>query len=138
MVGVWEGLNLGSIPNFFLCFGMHPKIYGDYPKLIPKKGVVQFCQHHFPVRRPWVAASAGGVGWDKAVGRAGLKCFTTLHPLSFPSTPAVELLYFHGRALTVDQMVQRTDLDSRARYGGIIDGNCCPCVRVATVEVACF
>ena len=60
----------------------------------------------------------GGVGWDKAAARAGLKCFTTLHPLSFPSTPAVELLYFHGRALTVDQMVQRTDLDSQARVTG--------------------
>ena len=43
MVGVWEGLNLGSIPNFFLCFGMHPKIIDVYPKLIPKEGVVQFC-----------------------------------------------------------------------------------------------
>ena len=43
MVGVWEGLNLGSIPNFFLCFGMHPKIIDVYPKLIPKRGVVQFC-----------------------------------------------------------------------------------------------
>ena len=42
MVGVWEGLNLGSIPNFFLCFGMHPKIIDVYPKLIPKGGVVQF------------------------------------------------------------------------------------------------
>ena len=44
MVGVWEGLNLGSIPNFFLCFGMHPKIIDVHPKLIPKGGVVQFCQ----------------------------------------------------------------------------------------------
>ena len=44
MVGVWEGLNLGSIPNFFLCFGMHPKIIDVHPKLIPKRGVVQFCQ----------------------------------------------------------------------------------------------
>ena len=43
MVGVWEGLNLGSIPNFFLCFGMHPKIIDVHPKLIPKRGVVQFC-----------------------------------------------------------------------------------------------
>ena len=43
MVGVWEGLNLGSIPNFFLCFGMHPKIFDVHPKLIPKEGVVQFC-----------------------------------------------------------------------------------------------
>ena len=43
MVGVWEGLNLGSIPNFFLCFGMHPKIIDVYPKPIPKGGVVQFC-----------------------------------------------------------------------------------------------
>ena len=43
MVGVWEGLNLGSIPNFFLCFGMHPKIIDVHPKLIPKGGVVQFC-----------------------------------------------------------------------------------------------
>ena len=44
MVRVWEGLNLGSIPNFFLCFGMHPKIIDVYPKLIPKGGVVQFCR----------------------------------------------------------------------------------------------
>ena len=44
MVGVWEGLNLGFIPNFFLCFGMHPKIIDVHPKLIPKGGVVQFCQ----------------------------------------------------------------------------------------------
>ena len=44
MVGVWEGLNLGSIPNFFLCYGMHPKIIDVHPKLIPKRGVVQFCQ----------------------------------------------------------------------------------------------
>ena len=44
MVGVWEGLNLGSIPNFFLCFGMHPKIIDVHPKLIPKGGVVQFCR----------------------------------------------------------------------------------------------
>ena len=43
MVGVWEGLNLGSIPNFFLCFGMHPKIIDVHPKLIPKGGVVHFC-----------------------------------------------------------------------------------------------
>ena len=43
MVGVWEGLNLGSIPNCFLCFGMHPKIIDVHPKLIPKGGVVQFC-----------------------------------------------------------------------------------------------
>ena len=48
MVGVWEGLNLGSIPNFFLCFGMHPKIIDVYPKLIPKGGVVQFC-HSFDI-----------------------------------------------------------------------------------------
>ena len=47
MVGVWEGLNLGSIPNFFLCFGMHPKIIDVYPKLIPKGGVVQFCPSNF-------------------------------------------------------------------------------------------
>ena len=43
MVGVWEGLNLGYIPNFFLSFGMHPKIIDVHPKLIPKGGVVQFC-----------------------------------------------------------------------------------------------
>ena len=49
MVGVWEGLNLGSIPNFFLCFGMHPKIIDVYPKLIPKGGVVQFCPVKYPV-----------------------------------------------------------------------------------------
>ena len=42
MVGAWEGLYLGSIPNYFLCFGMHPKIIDLYPKLIPKGGVVQF------------------------------------------------------------------------------------------------
>ena len=50
-------------------------------------------------------------------------------PPSFPSTSAVELLYFH-RALTVDHLVQCTDLDSRE--GGIIDGNYR--LRVATVE----
>ena len=44
MVGVWEGLNLGPIPNFFLCFGMYPKIIDVHPKLIPKGGVVQFCR----------------------------------------------------------------------------------------------
>ena len=44
MVGVWEGLNLGSIPNFFLCLRMHPKIIDVHPKLIPKGGVVRFCQ----------------------------------------------------------------------------------------------
>ena len=43
MVGVWEGLNLGSIPKIFLCFWIHPKIIDVYPKLIPKGGVVQFC-----------------------------------------------------------------------------------------------
>ena len=43
MVGVWEGLNLGSIPNFFPCFGIHPKIIDVHPKLIPKGGVIQFC-----------------------------------------------------------------------------------------------
>ena len=43
MVGDWEGLKLGSIPNFFLCFGMHPKIIDVHPKLIPRGVVVQFC-----------------------------------------------------------------------------------------------
>ena len=47
MVGTWEGLNLGSIPNLFLCFGMHPKIIDFHPKLIPKGGVVQFCPRQF-------------------------------------------------------------------------------------------
>ena len=42
MVGVWEGLNLGSIPNFFPCFGIHPKIIDVHPKLIPRGGVIQF------------------------------------------------------------------------------------------------
>ena len=40
MVGVWEGLNLGSIQKKFLCFGMHPKIIDVHHKLIPKGGVV--------------------------------------------------------------------------------------------------
>jgi len=43
LVGVWHGLKLGSIPNCCLCFGMNPKIYGVHLKLIPKRGVVQFC-----------------------------------------------------------------------------------------------
>ena len=43
MVGVWDGLKLGCIPNFFLQFGIHPKIYDVHPKLIPKKGVIHFC-----------------------------------------------------------------------------------------------
>ena len=51
MVGVWEGLNLGSIPNFFLCFGMHPKIINVYPKLIPKGGVVQFCPRYHRLKK---------------------------------------------------------------------------------------
>ena len=51
MVGVWEGLNLGSIPNFFLCFGMHPKIIDVHPKLIPKGGVVQFCPTYHGVEK---------------------------------------------------------------------------------------
>ena len=46
MVGVWEALNLGSTPNFFLCFGMLPKIIDVHPKLIPKGGVVQFCHEN--------------------------------------------------------------------------------------------
>ena len=54
-------------------------------------------------------------------------------PPSFPSTSAVELLYFH-RALTVDHLVQCTDLDSSGRAGGIIDGNYR--LRVATVELS--
>ena len=37
---------MGSIPNFFLCFGMNPEIIDVHPKLIPKGGVVQFCQYH--------------------------------------------------------------------------------------------
>ena len=52
MLGVWESLNLGSTPNFFLCFGMHPKIIDVYPKLIPKGGVVQFC-HKFVHELPF-------------------------------------------------------------------------------------
>ena len=72
------------------------------------------------------------LGWDKAERGSGVKCFTTAHPPpSFPSTSAVELLYFH-RALTVDHLVQCTDLDSRE--GGIIDGNHRP--RVTTVELS--
>ena len=47
LVGVKDGLKLESIPNCFLLIGMHPKIYLRYmefiPKLIPKRGVVQFC-----------------------------------------------------------------------------------------------
>ena len=39
---VWDSLKLGSIPNCFLLFGMHPKLYWVYPKHIPKRGVVQF------------------------------------------------------------------------------------------------
>ena len=31
-----------SIPNSFLWFGIHPKIYGVFPKLIPKRCLVQF------------------------------------------------------------------------------------------------
>ena len=59
MVGVWEGLNLGSIPNFFLCFGMHPKIIDVYPKLIPKGGVVQFCHIYFvPIMMVMIARAA--------------------------------------------------------------------------------
>ena len=74
------------------------------------------------------------LGWDKAERGSGVKCFTTAHPPpSFPSTSAVELLYFH-RALTVDHLVQCTDLDSSGRAGGIIDGNYR--LRVATVELS--
>ena len=68
MVGVWEGLNLGSIPNFFLCFGMHPKIMDVHPKLIPKGGVVHFCHERWVqqifdpvlVARSWVSAKKWG------------------------------------------------------------------------------
>ena len=43
-----DGLGLGRPevgvnPKLFLCFEMHPKIIDVHPKLIPKKGVVQFC-----------------------------------------------------------------------------------------------
>ena len=31
-----------SVSSFLWC-GMHPRIYRVYPKLIPKRGVVQFC-----------------------------------------------------------------------------------------------
>lgn len=37
MVGVWEGLNLGSIPNDHMPSQKDPKIS------IEKRGVVQFC-----------------------------------------------------------------------------------------------
>ena len=59
MVGVWEGLNLGFIPNFFLCFGMHPKIIDVYPKLIPKGGVIQFClQMNFRPSATWSSSNS--------------------------------------------------------------------------------
>ena len=41
MVGVWDDLNLGSIPNFFPCLG-YPKMNDAHPNLIPKIGLVQF------------------------------------------------------------------------------------------------
>ena len=50
LVGVWKGLNLGSIRNFSLCFGMYPKIIDVNPKLIPKRGVVQFCHLYVKIR----------------------------------------------------------------------------------------
>ena len=62
MVGVWDGIKLGSTPNFFQCFGTHPKINDIHPKLIPKRGVVQFCHlYHLTIeylgrvvkRCPW-------------------------------------------------------------------------------------
>ena len=68
MVGAWKGLNLGSIPNFFPCFGMHPKITDVHPKLIPKEGVVQFCLVQQPDKTS-VPALHGGrdgrVGGDR-------------------------------------------------------------------------
>ena len=40
-VGVWDGFKgisfKGSIPSCFQLFGMHLRIYGVYPKLIPKR-----------------------------------------------------------------------------------------------------
>ena len=69
MVGVWEGLNLGSIPNFFLCFGMHPKIIDVYPKLIPKGGVVQFCPVLFARKDPFCFAI--GLTSADSFGQAG-------------------------------------------------------------------
>ena len=62
MVGVWEGLNLGSIPNFFLCFGMHPKIIDVHPKLIPKGGLVQFCLS--PEPHVWKSHQCDKIGWS--------------------------------------------------------------------------
>ena len=63
MVGVWEGLNLGSIPNFFLCFGMHPKIIDVHPKLIPKGGVVQFCPRQNCTTPPFNRNFGIFLGW---------------------------------------------------------------------------
>ena len=48
-----DGLKLGSILNFFLCFGMHPKIIDVHPKLIPKGGVVQFCRSDIQIYVSW-------------------------------------------------------------------------------------
>ena len=46
--GDWDGLKLESFPNCFLWIGMHSKIYGVCPKLIPKRGVVQFFRFFLP------------------------------------------------------------------------------------------
>ena len=62
MVGVWEGLKLGSVPNFFLCFGMYPKMIDVHPKLIPKGGVVQFCLS--PEPHVWKSHQCDKIGWS--------------------------------------------------------------------------
>ena len=73
MVGVWEGLNLGSIPNFFPCFGIHPKIIDVHPKLIPKGGVIQFCPNI-------------GVVWQKSEFSAKTRYFRPKkNPLLYPN-----------------------------------------------------
>ena len=44
-VGDWDGLKLESFPNCFLWIGMHSKIYGVCPKLIPKKVKYNFATY---------------------------------------------------------------------------------------------
>ena len=81
----------------------------------------------------WRGAAQGGGTRQSAAARLESNVSPPHPPPSFPSTSAVELLYFH-RALTVDHLVQCTDLDSSGRAGGIIDGNYR--LRVATVELS--
>ena len=45
--GFWKALTWDPSQKDFYVFGMHPKMIDVYPKLIPKGGVVQFCQMHF-------------------------------------------------------------------------------------------